>query len=249
MQLSDLYEQLSQGELRHMFAGLDGSGEIDYSDQARIINFANRGLKRLYTRFVHSRGYVDIQLDAEISNYSLTNKHAVSNVDVANLAPRYILDSVADPFTGDMVKVLAVRNEGSEYESQKDLRINDRGGSPKVKTVTYNQIYIKDPTEDFIQYAEDGIVKLSIEYQKLHSIIPTDADETTEITLLPLLEEALVFFVAGRVFSAIPSESNTIQAQTCFKEYERLCLMTEEDDLVQESSSEEDTKLSDRGFI
>jgi len=249
MLLRDLYQNLSHGELRHMFLGLDGSGEIDLNDQARIINFANRGLKRLYTRFVHEKGYVGLEVHKDIRTYKLTNEHAVSNVDPANLETRYILDSADDPFTGEIVKVMSVRNDESEYELDKDLRVNDRDGFPLVKTTSYNTLYLKDPLTDFIEPAETLPVVLTLEYQKLHPHIPNNAVETTEIALLPMLEEALVFFVAGRIFSAMPSESNMLQAQTCFKEYERLCLMTEEDDLVQESSSESDDKLGMRGFV
>jgi len=249
MLLGDLYQNLSHGELRHLFLGMDGEGSIDLNDQARVITFANRGLVRLYTRFIHAKGYVDLQLDENINSYVLDNAHAVSNVEVGNDAPRYIIDTADDPFTGDIVKVLSIRNDDSEYTLDQDLRINDRDGFPTVKTTSYNTLYFKDPLTDFIEPAEIIPVLLTVEYQKLHPVIPTNADPSFKINLFPTLEEALGFFVAGRFFSAMPSESNMLQAQTCFKEYERLCLMAEEDDLVQESSSETDDKLGNRGFV
>lgn len=239
MNLGELYEGLSYGELNGLSIGLSGSGGIALKDKPRIISYANRALTRLYGRFAHKRGYVKITLDENINRYVLDPAYAVSDTDVGNTNPRYITDTVADPFTGGVLKVLSVRDETEEYEGDRYVSINDMSDDKSVQMLDYRTLYIKEPVTDAV---------LTVEYTEKHPAIATDAPDTTEIYLHPFLEEALIFHVAARVIASIGGEENMVQSQRLFSEYERVCMLAESEDYTQESQQDSHDLLYQRGW-
>ena len=240
MKLGELYEALSYGELNNLSIGLEGSGDIAEYDRPRIISYTNRALTRIYGRFSHKLDYVNVTLQDGIQRYWLNPVHTVSDVDVDNLAVRYITDTVEEPFTGGLLKVRGVRNEAEDYERFREININDLSCPSGVMMLNYDLMFIKEPIADVV---------LTVEYLKKHDTISADASEDTEISIHPFLEEALVFHVAARVISSIGGEENTMQGQRLFGEYERVCQIAEAEDMMQRSYQDSNEKLEIRGFI
>ena len=241
MKLGELYEALSYGELNNLSIGLEGTGDIAENDRPRIIAYTNRALTRMYGRFSHKIDYVNITTQEDVQRYWLSPLHAVSDTDtVGNTAIRYITDTVADPFTGGVLKVRGVRSETEEYERFRDININDLSCPSGVMMLNYDLLFIKAPVADLV---------LTVEYTKKHDTIASDADEDTEISIHPFLEEALVFHVAARVISSIGGEENTMQGQRLFAEYERVCQLAEAEDMMQRSYQDANEKLEIRCFM
>lgn len=239
MNLGDLFTTLAEGELRSLGIVLDG-GDIDPDRRRSLINYTNKALTRLYTRFKHEVDFVDLTLSENIQRYWIDPLHAVSDTDGANVRPRYIQDTVDDPFTGDLIRILGVRDY-DDNEATINLLINERSTeTDSVKMLSYNKLFFRKP---------EDLRLLTIEYQKKHAEIPKDGSEDTPIILFPTLEEALVMHIAGRFYSGIGGEENLGRATMYFREYERICQIAEAEDMLQDSSSDVTSKLHDRGFI
>lgn len=243
MKLGDFFAQLSYGELQDHAIGMNGAGTIEAAHQKRIVNFINKALTRLYTRLPDNRCYVNVTLSADIHTYSLRPIHNVSNTDAGNNAPRYIQDTVADPFLGNLIKILAIRLEGeTEDDPSTDLLINDRQNISSVRTMTHDTFYVNEP--------EDGQV-FRVEMQLDHPRLTADTvNEDEEITLAPILYEALEARVAAMIYGAMKGEANMLKAQSLYADYERICQLAEKTDLLQSTSSASfNDKFSDKGFV
>jgi hypothetical protein len=237
MNLGELFTTLAEGELRGLGITLDGA-EIDPDRRRSLVNYTNKALTRLYTRFKHEVDFVDVLLSGDMQRYLIDPRHALSDMDPDNDRSRYILDSEQDPFTGGLIRILGVRDRDSDEEN---LLINDRGtDTDSVKMLSYNKLFFKAPVDDRV---------LTIEYQKNHPKIDAEADEDTPILLFPMLEEALTMHIAGRFYTGIGGEENLARGTLYFREYERICMMAQSEDMLQDSGSNPTSKLQDRGFI
>lgn len=243
MNVGDFFERLSYGELSGLSIGMEGGGTIDPDSQNRIVSYTKTALTGLYSRFAHNISYVKLELVEGLHDYKLNAIHAVSNEDVNNTDPRYILDSVDDPFTDNVVKVLAIAqldDPDTVEDESKELRLNVHPSLGGLKMPSYDKIYVPNPIAGAI---------LNIEYQADHPKLSLPADETEEIYLAPLLHEALEMRVAARVYNAMSGEAHVTRAQLLQRRYEHLCLMAESKDLLQESETSTFDKVRDKGFV
>lgn len=242
MIVSELFENLSYGELSNLSMSLEGSGEIRAEDQSKLVRYTNQALKLIYARFPHNRDYVNIRLSEGRHKYPLQTKYTVSANEVA-ADQQFILDSVTEPFEGNLLKIIGIRQEDIEttlIDETKPLKINSRYGIFSVQTLTYDTLYVGDPV--------DG-AELRIEYQATHPRLTMPPDLTEVINLFPLLEEALELKVAARVYSSMNGEEYAAKASRLDAEYESVCQLIETKDLLQLSSSTEHDKLTNQGFV
>lgn len=238
MLISDLFTNLSFGELSNLSIGNEGNGTIKDSEQPKIVHYANQALTLIYSRFAHKVDYVNIMLVDGVTEYRLDPVHNVSDTDAGNTAVRFIQDTASDPFTGNFLKIRSVRDVEDLSE---DLLLNDTRANLTVKTTSYDTLRIAEP--------EAGKM-LQIEYQMRHSklaISPVDPSEKIEI--FPLLEEALEMKVAQRVFSSMNGEENAAKAARLSQEFSSYLALMDDRDLLQLSSTADHDKLTDRGFV
>lgn len=227
MNVEDLFAALSFGELNSLSMALDGSGDIDDLNKSKVIYYANQALTALYTRFPHKRNYVDIELQEDLKRYYLKDEFAVSNTDVANTSPRYILDSVAEPFDRRLSKIVSIYDPDAECYRNQDLLINDFGAEAAVKTLGYNGFLVNEHITGNV---------LTVEYQCLHPKLNfKEPDDAEEIELAPVLEEALTCRIAAKVFGSMGSEEALVKSQSYMNIYETICQRAEADDTLQTS--------------
>jgi len=240
MNLGDLLTTLAHGELRSLGIVLD-NGSIDPDRRRGLVNYTNKALTRLYTRFKHEIDFLDLTLNDTIQRYWINPLHAVSDATAGNTRTRYITDTVDEPFTGGLIRILSIKERSSEdplYDE--NLLMNERAeGYDNVRMMSYDKLWFREPELDRV---------LTLEYQKNHAFIELSAPDSTPISLYPMLEEALVMHIAGRVYVGIGGEDNLTRGTLYFREYERLCIMAASEDLLQDSGSNVTTKLADRGF-
>ena len=240
MKLSDLFSQLSVGELNNLSMSLDGSGDIDELAKPKIVHHANQVLTALYTRFPHKTDYVKVLLQEDLHKYYLRAEHAVSNTDQLNLAPRYIQDSVAEPFDPNLSKIIAIQDEDAECYRDVEVSINDLSKAVSVKKISFDGFWVKSPVAGNIY---------TVEYQCLHPKLTVDIpNDDEEIVLAPVLHEALTAGIAARVHAPIGSEDSTMKAAAYSNIYEGICLRAEADDTLQTSISNEHDKLREGGW-
>lgn len=71
MKLSEVFEQLSAGELSQLSLGGAEAGQIDPSNYAKVIAHLNLGLTALYTRFALKEAELIIPLETDVLTYTV----------------------------------------------------------------------------------------------------------------------------------------------------------------------------------
>lgn len=235
MKVSDLFEQLSYGELSNLAISNSGSGEIEEVQQPKVILYTNEALLRLYSRFILKENDLIIETREHITNYPLKKKYAESSQ--SDVPWPFIKDLLNDPFEEDVIKVLEVwdRKNGR-------VPLNDKDDPRSAFT----------PQPDIVQIAqpeERGIV--SVLYQARHPLLLVRGDDIKEqeIEIPFFLEGALQSFVAHKVFSHMNGQENMLKSQEHFQAYEMICIDVETRDLANNTFHTSHRKLEQRGFI
>lgn len=236
MKVSELFANLSYGELHGLSLALDGNGNIAPDRKAGVIRYANETLTMLYNKFTHNTSYVKLELQEGVTDYILDSAYAVSDTDPANTNPRYIQDSAEAPFPNNVLKVTAITAtdlDGNAYP----VRLNNLSEPTAVRTLSYNSFKVDQPVAGHV---------FEIEYQANHPRLSIPIDEEQQIHIAPLLEEALLSRVAAKIYMGIGGEDALSKAQALFRNYEYITALTTGRDMVQESVADNQDKL-DRG--
>lgn len=232
MNVGDLFQRLSLGELSGLAIGSEGEGDVQPEGKDRLVAYANSALTAIHSRFAQRIEFATIVLSSDLKRYRLNKLYAVSNTAVNNTAPRYIKDSVAEPFVEGVVRISAVTIlELPEPEISLEL---------ETRLLGHDTIYINNPLTG---------VKILVEYQVNHPRLSIPFVESEEIILAPMLEEALETKVAAMVYSAMNGEAQVAKAQLLNARYEEICATIKGESLVQEASPVAHEKLGIGGWV
>lgn len=232
MKLSDLYTRLSVGEFSNLAIGSDGSGEIRPADKAKILVHINAGLLELYSRFLLVTKYLIVEMVENITNYHLISKYA----ETANcVSIPYIKDLPGDPFKDDLIRVLEVF-DGCKCK----LSLNDDNNCHSLFTPAPQMVQVPNPVAG---------KPLFITYQARHLPLTDPLKPNQWIELPFILEDALLSYVAYRVFSNMNGQDHMVKAQEQLALYERRVTEVEAKDLVNMSPNVNTLKLHKRGFV
>ena len=207
MLLSDLFDQLTYGELSSInYGGVDNEG-IVAADFKRVIPHINLGLTELYKRFPLLLQEVIVRQYDQIQTYILHSDFAVTNTESTEPI-KYIHDSIYQPFTDNILQIDRIFNEIGEelfnnesdpyliYSSQKQT--SNRYWS--VSTPAFNTIQVPYPEKENA---------MSVIYKAGHERIPTSGIDPTkvEVKIPPNLEEALLLYIAARAYTGMGGEN------------------------------------------
>ena len=242
MRVSALLASLSYGELRHLYAGGDGSGSLSTSETDRVIHLANRALTEIYTRLAYKRTYVKFQTVLGKTTYAIRKIHALSDTDPSNLAMRFILDSADEPFSGEIVKIRSVRqmNDPADVSFEPVFRSLNDEMPGSIKTLTFDTLLIPDTAPYTIFEAE-----LQMNHPRLS--LPADPDQ--EIELAPFLEGALAAKISEGVFRSMSGEEGPAMAQQQKLLFEEAMLQVQADDLTQQTTTDDFRKSEFFGWV
>lgn len=229
MDVAELFRRLSLGELSNISMGNDGAGTIKTADKPKIIMHANEALKKFFTRFVLRERTVILDTVEGISDYLIDSSNSVSNGGETT----YVRDSVEDPYTDDLVRILDVTTSFGQ-----DLTINN----------AYDELSVFTPRPNLIQvpYPLQGSA-LGINYQVKATLL-VDGDETQVVDVPELLEKALTSFIAGQVYSGMNSQEALMKSQEHLARYEAICQEMEEFDLLSVSRASNYNKFFANGW-
>lgn len=196
--LQDIFHDLSSGEFSNLqlgdFTVDDPASEPDPRSYPQLLRHLNLGLTALYSRFLLRSEEVYVQLYEQIAIYTLDYRWAVSNVASAE-NPKYIIDTVADPFGDNILKIEEVYDEGGNL-----LRLNDPQEELSIFTPRYNAIQVPWPND---------FNTLAVQYRADHPTIKYTEGMNAAATYVEVprqLREALLFYIAARVYAAINTE-------------------------------------------
>jgi hypothetical protein len=226
MLVSEFKEYLAYGELSQLNVG----DLLDTSEHyPRMISSINLGLMELYKRFPVNLKEVNIQLYDEITEYVLHSSHVITNMPV-NGDPKdyYILDD----FNNDLIRIESVFDDLGE-----EIAINDETAEYSIFTIAHNIIKYAYPEDDST---------LLIQYRASAVKLDSDADDDSDIDIPPQFTEALVNYVAYRMFAAI--NMNSAEAVNYYAKFEAACALLNNYGLWHKDAKTND-KLTNAGWL
>ena len=232
MHIQEFLDNLCLGELSNLYLGEQGQVELSPLRRRKLIAYTNQGLKALCSRFQLVQKELIIRAKDRVSLYPLRPEHSMTN-GTANL--KFIDDRMCDAFKGGVIKILGVFNEmGMEFP------INDHQRNDSLFTPTFDTLQITHPVED------QGY---SVIYQALHPLIVDEDCGCQDFNLPPMLEEALMAFVAGKVYGHMNGEANKAVSQGHMATFEAKCLEAGTLDMSAESAVDSHNKAETKGFV
>lgn len=213
-------KRLARGQLKNASC-VDKSvpGTIQTDRMDEILGYVNQGLVDLSTRQLLITKLIDLEF--------------VSGQNMYPLVPgaTYLVDTETEAFTDNFVKVVEV------VDSAGCIHLTDTDGH--IMTPSYNTLRFTSAK------MEDLGPKVRIRYQATHDEIDTDGS----INIPPNLEIALQLFVASLYLSHMNGEADIAKGERYFGSYLSHLGLDRDRDLSSTSEVEEDTRLTDRGFV
>lgn len=236
MQLADIFEQLTYGELKQFSIGGFEQGGIQPENYPEVITHINMGMTALYAKFPIYEREVGIQQQEGNTLYELDSKYSVSAADPTVLNP-YIIDTVEKPFLDDVMRIYEAYDELGE-----PLPLNDLDDDTSLFTPSYDSIQIPYPVATNMIF---------IVYRASHVNIPLDITDpsTVEVELPIVLQEALLSYVASRVHGSKTGDTGMQESLNLLAKYERICDIVEEKNLLRNANSRTSTRLEDNGWV
>lgn len=235
MYLKEIFEQLMVGELANLSMGGVNEEGIHECDYPKIIPHINLGLVELYKRFPIKMNEVVIQQFDHIQTYVLDSKYAITNKE-SREPTKYIIDSIYQPFTDDVLKIEKVFNELGEQ-----LYLNDFEEYFSVHTPVYNTVQIPYP---------DRENQCIISYRAKHVHIPSDHidPKSVEIDIPYSLVEPLLNFIGYRVNMNTAGDDRQ-DSDRYLQRFEMTCKKIEELKLIDIVDNTENSKLRKAGWV
>jgi hypothetical protein len=217
MLLSDLFAQLTYAELSQIKLGGAGANGITKENQLQMLQHVNAGLTELHTRYHLKEGTLKLALDPTIDTYVLSKAYAVGNRE-SRKPVKYILDSVSQPFLDTVLKIERVYDEqGRELELNTST---DRANplSQALRTPNLNTIVVPPAL---------AATQLTVVYRANHPRIVKEDNSfdpsEVEIDLAPQYENALVLYIASRVFNPIGLNQEFHDGNNYWAKFEAAC--------------------------
>ncbi len=219
MKLSEIFTQLSYGELSQVSIGGGSVGQIDDSNYEQILAHINLGLTALYKRFPLKENSFKLLIQEGKITYPLQSKYSISNTASTELV-KYIEDT-GNPFLDDILKIERVYTDYG-YE----LGLNDLEDPDSVRTPSANVLLVPTSLSSTLT---DG--KIEVVYRANHPIIKIGMSpfnpEMIELELPYTHLEPLLLFVASRVHNPIGMTNEFNSGNNYASKYELSCQQLE----------------------
>ena len=187
MFLNEVHEQLCSAELSMLFEGEGAS--LSAASLPKINSIIQAGINDLNKKFSVREKEILVRISDDINVYELIPANAVSSGNPKG----FILDSVQDPYLGDLMSIIKVSDDRGE-----ELRLNtdkNRG----VYTPAYNTIKL-DPKS----IKGDMLIKYKARIKPMDLTV---SPENTYIDLPDHFLNALVLYVASRRYNPKGAET------------------------------------------
>lgn len=246
MKLSEVFTQLSYGELSQISIGTSTSGEITEENYDRILIHINLGLTNLYKRFNLKEGRFTVELQSGMFTYPLTTAFAQSNTKSKEQVK--FIDDSQEKFKDDLFKVERVySSSGFEF------KLNDIDDPWSLITSSYNILRVPQIIVGKGNALPDKMKTdtLDIVYRANHPLIVNNGSinpATYELELPYSHLEALLLFVASRINNPIGLGQEFNAGNTYAAKYEAECQRLEQQNL-QVDKNTQNTRLERNGWV
>lgn len=203
MLVSNIINDLKYGELRNFNLGDSSEEGLFPVHYTMMINLINQGILDIYSRVPLMFKEIFIQPRTNMTIYRLLKKHAVS--DTTPNVPKFILDSVEEPFHGNIIKIHAIFNKtGCMYT------LNDTAICDSIFVTGMDTIQVPDPSDT---------EPLSIIYRTYPKEIFENGDITQEIDLPAVYKQALLHFIVAKCHLSRAHMDSEMKESTYMNKY------------------------------
>jgi len=232
MDINNLFEKLSYGELSNLSISDEGSGTIVAAKRPRIIHYANTALLRIFSRMLLKENSLLITQMENVTLYRLDKKHSVTNPVAGYYS--YIQDTADNLFDNDVIRITSVYDQNGV-----ELPINDLDDPLSV--------FIPQPDVLQLSHPVDG-APLGVSYQARHA--PLNYNTPSQVIEIPeVLEEALTALISYFVFSHMNTQESAAKAMEHMTRYEAIVSEVIDRDLVIESVSTSSNRFARNGWV
>jgi hypothetical protein len=192
--LYDIMKDLTYGEFQHLNIGNlmpdTHQSEPDPRAYEQFVYQVNKALTAIHARFPLRWDEVELQLNEEVTDYFLREEYRQSDGTAPVL---YIVDTVAEPFVNNVLKVEEVYDEDGD-----EIPLNDVDEDLSVFTPYADMVQVPWPNDYntiSVQYRAD--------HPKIEWAYGIDP-ETVNLEIQPHFIEPVLFYVAARIMAPLP---------------------------------------------
>lgn len=204
MKLHELFDELAIGELSNL--AFAKTGVIDVASHGKVVTALNVALNDIFSRILLAEKEVLVETLDWKSIYYIRKEH--SRLDSTPGFLKYILDTPANPFLGDLVKVLGVSNEVGD-----PLPMND--------AEQWASVFL--PAFDTVQFNHPGAKQIfSVQYQALHpKLVASGEGYLDQVLRVPtILLDMVKLKTASTLLAPMGGQNETLKAQSLDAKYE-----------------------------
>ena len=238
MKLSEVFSQLTYGELSQLNLGGAEAGAIDVSNYSQVVAHVNMGLLALYKRFNLKEGRLNFALKAGVTYYPLNTEEDV----------RFVLNKGEEEFADDILKVERVLT-ATGYE----LGLNDLEDPYACMTPSNSMLRVPaviaaqsmDLPEQF------KTPTLTVVYRARHPMLVATAsfNPAKVVVEMPYTHlEPLLLYVASRVHNPIGMTNEFHAGNSYAAKYEQACQQLEVQNLRVDQVSQSN-RLQRNGWV
>lgn len=202
--------------------------------RVKLLPVINTALRQMYIDFQVAQKELVLRTTADMTRYFLTVEHAATN---AGLADKYIIDSVANPYTGDLGRIDEVLDENGRrvYSSHE----NYAGGYVRMPQWNCLVFSIPEDNKEFL-----------VRYRASAPVMTEEQDDSdVELALPPGYVDLLRLQVAQRVYGAQKTQESILKASQYRTEAADLAARLRGQDTSQEGYFDFDNRLAQKGFV
>lgn len=236
MNLADILSKLSLGPLSEQVAFGTGAGSIEADKVPKLVFHIGQALVALYTRFPLRVRSLELETVDGLYEYPLQARFAQTSSSTE--LNKFIKDSIADPFPGDVLRITAVADAATGCE----LPLNKRHDELSWFTSGYDTVRMGYPkTGD----------RYRIEYRARHAALDPNPATPAEVELrLPdELVPALLAHVAGHVYGGMSMEGALAKSQGFLATYENECVLHEQSNTWDQHHTPHNTRFEQGGWV
>lgn len=215
----------------------DGTVPTEYpsaSLRLKLLPAVNSVLRQMYIDTQVAQKELVLRTDANVTQYFLTIEHAMTN---SAPVEKYIIDSVGNPYTGDLTRIDEVRDEQDRlvYSSHENIS----GGF--VRMPRWDCLVFRTPLDQkeyLVRYRASAPV-----------MVPEQTDGDVLLVLPPGYVDLLRLQTAERVYGAQKTQESVAKASQYRAEAKALEARLKGQDTAQEGGFDFDTRLAQKGFM
>lgn len=247
MKLSEIFSQLTSGELSMLSIGGAEQGVIQESNYEAVLNHVNLGLAYIFHRFPLKQNSLKLTLIPDMVSYKLSRQYATSNVESNELIK--FIDDVGNPFLDDLTKVHEVLTEAGEAFPLNDHKHKYSCHTPSTHVLTVPMAVTNQYPDLPEQFKTDT---LTIVYRAAHPKLVTEYGyidpEEVEVDLPYPYLEPLLYFVASRCYHPMSMSSEINQGSSYAMKLEQACQRLELSNLAVDQGAGND-RLTRGGWV